>query len=239
MEICKVENCDKPVRTKGYCNKHYQQILKHGEIQKKPQKRICKIEGCNSIHLAGGYCNKHWQQMSKFGRIRERTIKDPNEFVFDGDICRIKLYNAKSIEAAEAIIDIEDYSKCKGRKWYLTGKGYVVSGNSKCVLYLQHLIFGRKTQVDHRDTNKLNNRKNNLRSCTAAENSRNCKISKNNTSGYKGVSWNKVQKKWSADITYNRKHIFLGYYMDVIQAADVYNKKAIELHKEYARLNVV
>jgi hypothetical protein len=55
------------------------------------------------------------------------------------------------------------------------------------------------------DPDKL---KDNLRICTAAENSRNTQIRrKNNKSGYKGVFWNEGHKKWQAKITYNYKNI--------------------------------
>lgn len=239
MKVCKTEGCNRGHYAKGYCKKHYQQVLRYGGITDNRPKRLCKVEGCNNIHLAKGYCNKHWQQINRFGKILERSIRDPNEFIFEDNICRIKLYNQKKKEVAEAVIDAGDYNKCKGKKWYLTSNGYVVSGNSKCILYLQHLILGRKTQIDHIDTDKLNNRKNNLRFCITAENSRNCRISKNNTSGYKGVSWSSERKKWTADIMHNYKHIYLGEFSDKIEAAKAYNEAALKYHKEYARLNVV
>ena len=198
--------------------------------------KICKVEGCNSKHHAKGYCGKHCAQIRRCGKILERTVNDLNEFVLDGDIYRIKLYNCKSEEVAEAIIDAEDYEKCKDLKWYLTGSGYVISGHAP---FLQHLIFGRKTQLDHKDRDKLNNRRNNLRTCTTAENSRNHKISSLNMSGYKGVHWHKKQRKWRADITSNTKRIYLGLFADVKQAALAYNEAAIKYHKEFARLNIV
>lgn len=235
LEQCKVEGCDEKHEAKGYCKKHYLQMLRYGKI-KSDASRLCKVEECSNNHWAKGYCKKHWQQIYRHGKILERTINDLNEFVFDGDICRIKLYNAKNEEVAETIIDSEDYKKCKDLKWYLTGSGYAINGHRP---YLQHLIFGRKTQLDHIDGDKLNNRKNNLRTCTTAENSRNCKISKNNTSGYKGVSWNKERNKWTADIMYNYKHIYLGEFTDAKLAAAAYNEKAAELHGEFAQLNII
>lgn len=60
------------------------------------------------------------------------------------------------------------------------------------------------------------------------------------TSKYKGVSWNKFAKKWSASIKldYQKKH--LGYFKCEEDAALAYNAAAIELFgKEYAQLNVV
>ena len=91
--------------------------------------------------------------------------------------------------------------------------------------------------VDHINGNPLDNRKSNLRICTNAENQRNRGVNKNNTSGYKGVCWAKQNKKWKARIKHNGKLIHLGYYKDKEEAARAYDKKAKELHGEYAYLN--
>ena len=66
---------------------------------------------------------------------------------------------------------------------------------------------------DHIDRNPLNNRKENLRAATTAENSRNRNISKNNTSGIIGVGLNKKNGKWRARITFEQNEIFLGEYI--------------------------
>lgn len=244
MEKCKVEGCNSKVKTRGYCHKHYLQIWRHGKILEPKPVKLCKVEGCNNVHLAKGYCNKHWQQMSKYGRIRERTSRDPNEFIIEGDICRIKLYNEHNIEVAEAIIDAEDYKLCKDRKWrrdrrYRTDRAAAVTtGNTKTgVLYLHHIIMGRKDTIDHKDGNTLNNRKSNLRFCNTRENNRNSKLPKNNTSGYKGVSWNKNIRKWTADIMVNYKHIYLGSFNNRIDAAMAYNEAALKYFGEYAKVN--
>lgn len=220
------ETCNCAAHTGNFIN------LSPGDLNTRD---ICLCQGCSNVHLAKGYCNRHWQQISRFGKIQERTTRDPNEFILDGDIYRIRLYNDKNKGVGEAIIDVEDFEKCKGRKWYLNN-GYAITGRGP---YMQHLILGKKAQIDHIDCNKLNNRKSNLRFCVTAENSRNCKVSKNNTSGYKGVSWSNSRKKWTADIMYNYKHIYLGEFPDKIEAAKAYNEAALKYHKEYARLNVV
>lgn len=235
MRECKVEGCTEKHEAKGYCKKHYQQMRKYGAI-KKGISTQCKVIGCNNTRLVKGYCSRHAAQIRLYGKILDRTVHDRNEFILDGDIYKIKLYNMKNIEVAEAIIDTEDYDKCKALKWYLTGAGYVMSGHSP---FLHRLVLGKKRRIDHKDGNPLNNRKNNLRVCTNAENCRNAKLSASNTSGYKGVSWNKAQQKWTADITFNYKHIYLGAFTEVEQAAIAYNKKAVELYREFARLNII
>lgn len=89
--------------------------------------------------------------------------------------------------------------------------------------------------IDHIDGNSLNNRIENLRAVSPKDNSRNKSISKNNTSGYKGVSWDKRKEKWAASIMVNRKHIFLGYHDDPAVAHEAYKKAAANYHGDFAR----
>jgi len=91
--------------------------------------------------------------------------------------------------------------------------------------------------VDHIDHNGLNNCKRNLRLCTPAQNTRNSLSSANSSSKYKGVCWSKREKKWTASIQFNKKAYHLGYFTDEIKAAKAYDKKAKELHGQFACLN--
>ncbi len=200
-------------------------------------KKICKIADCESNCYGGGYCKKHWLQVYRHGKILERTQYDPNEFILEGNICRIKLYDTRNNEKAEAIIDVEDHEKCKGMKWCLHNSGYAVC--SKPQLFLHHYIIGRKTIVDHISRCKLDNRKSNLRVCSAAENHKNTKLSIKNTSGYRGVYWSKIRQKWIAEITINYKGINLGGFYTKAEAAKVRNEAALKYHKEFAILNTI
>jgi hypothetical protein len=53
------------------------------------------------------------------------------------------------------------------------------------------------------------------------------------------VSYNKINKKFDVRIGTNNKNIYLGSYITEEQAAEAYNKKAIELFGEYAKLNII
>ena len=64
-------------------------------------------------------------------------------------------------------------------------------------------------------------------------------INLNNTSKYRGVSFNKYMKKWQSSICNKSNKIHLGYFDDIIEAAKTYNKKAIELLGEKAKLNII
>jgi len=73
------------------------------------------------------------------------------------------------------------------------------------------LEYGDKRQCDHREpTQTLNNQRSNLRISTRAENNRNRGKHRNNTSGFKGVSYYKAGGTWQAQITVDYKKIHLG-----------------------------
>lgn len=76
---------------------------------------------------------------------------------------------------------------------FLGDKGYPEFRIDGKRVRLHRLIMGASLgdEVDHEDRNKLNARKNNLRLATSSQNKMNREIQNNNTSGYKGVSWNK------------------------------------------------
>lgn len=85
-------------------------------------------------------------------------------------------------------------------------------------------------QLDHRDRNGLNNRWLNLREATPSQNNQNKSISKNNTSGAKGVSFCRTTKKWQVKITVDRKQRFLGRYDRFDVAVRVRADAEVRLH---------
>jgi len=75
-----------------------------------------------------------------------------------------------------------------------------------------------KKCVDHKDNNRTNNRLTNLRWATTKENAMNQIISKNNTSGAKGISWHKQTKKWRARINIDGIEIYIGLFDNIEDA---------------------
>lgn len=89
--------------------------------------------------------------------------------------------------------------------------------------------------IDHIDGNGLNNSWSNLRPATRIQNGANSSLSKSNTSGFKGVSFNKRIGKWRASISCGRKQISLGHFETAEDAHAAYLEKAKELFGEFAR----
>lgn len=96
-----------------------------------------------------------------------------------------------------------------------------------------------KDQIDHINNVRDDNRIVNLREATARENQSNMKIRKGGTSQYKGVSWDKRLSKWRTRVMSNSKSVFLGHYDNEEEAALAYNKAALELFGEFAKINDV
>jgi len=92
-------------------------------------------------------------------------------------------------------------------------------------------------EIDHKDRNRLNNSIKNLRAVSRADNCKNVGIPITNTSGFKGVTWNKRAGKWHAQIRSDKKRYYLGLFDDIKDAAEAHDKKCHELHGEYAVTN--
>lgn len=136
-----------------------------------------------------------------------------------------------------ALVDDEDFEFLMQWKWHFE-RGYSCNKSEKKI-YMHNLInkTPTKMQTDHIDGNKLNNTKENLRTCSASQNSMNSKKIILKTSKYKGVYFFKRDKNWAAKIMLDRKSIFLGHFSLEIDAAKAYNDAAIKYFGKFARLN--
>ena len=144
-----------------------------------------------------------------------------------------------------AIVDVADFDWLSQWNWcaYLLRSGYYAIRREKetgTTLSMHRQILGctgPQEQGDHWNHNTLDNRRENLRKCTALENCQNARKRRDNTSGFKGVTWNKHKEKWQAQITHNKKHRFLGYFSTAKEAAKSYDEYATKHFGQFAHVN--
>ena len=135
--------------------------------------------------------------------------KKENEIKIDGNIAYIKI---ESPVEGTMLCDVEDLPKLENlyiRIRESHGSQYAIAMKDRCPRSIHRIIMGinnPKIQVDHINGNGLDNRKNNLRLCNSAENNRNkLKPNKNNTSGYRGISYDKTRNKYGVYSGFNGK----------------------------------
>ena len=136
---------------------------------------------------------------------------------------RIKLTQGKF-----ALVDDEDFEWLNHQKWYFNINGYAARhGGKKKIIFMHRQILETPSGMitDHINRNRIDNRKGNLRIADKRINSINRGLQKNNTSGYKGISWTKNIKKWEAYIWNYQKKILLGYFVN-LQDAVLIRKQA-------------
>ena len=152
-----------------------------------------------------------------------------------------------------ALVDDEDYEKVRSYKWYLLS-GYAVrhvfyyeNGKRKCTpIFMHRLILNTPPELktDHKNGNKLDNRRHNLRSATAHQNGCNQnKTTRRTSSIFKGVCFERTRRKWKATFGYTedgkKLTTNLGRFDDEIAAAQAYNAEALRQNGEFAKLNPV
>lgn len=149
------------------------------------------------------------------------------------------------------LVDNEDYEELNKYNWQCEKSfkprlytSYVRRNNSKnrlpknVLMHRQIMDCPKNMVIDHINGNGLDNRKSNLRICTRGQNLANQRISRANTSGYRGVCWHKGCKKWASQIKTNNKQRCLGFYDNIIDAAIAYDNAALKYFGEFAYQNI-
>lgn len=135
------------------------------------------------------------------------------------------------------IVSPEDRILLIRYRFAVNAAGYCYTKTEGKNVFLHKILLSEpNTIVDHVNGNKLDNRRENLRYATASQNSHNCKLSSDNTTGYKGVT-KRHNGTFQAYINVNGKRENLGTYLTAVEAAKVYDKASEKYHKEFSSHN--
>jgi len=155
---------------------------------------------------------------------------------------KIKLANNRGT----ALVDDDDFDRVSQFKWCILeglhtnyAQTSIYPNGRHTTVSMHRLIMNKpkKMHVDHKDGNGLNNQQQNLRLCTRSQNLGNSLKRKGCSSKFKGVTWNKRDKKWKAHGCLNSCFNYLGYFDDEQEAAQAYNVWAVKAFGEFAQLN--
>jgi hypothetical protein len=191
--------------------------------------------------LAGVFSTLPSLTKSTFREVK-MAIKPIRPIRIEGNVAFVPI-----TKGYETIIDAVDVHLVEGWNWCANvGSNTVYSQRltprdadgkqQKILMHRAIMAAPDHLEVDHENGNGLDNRRSaNLRLATHAQNNRNQRISRANTSGAKGVSWDRRDKKWRAYITLGGKRKHLGFYTEIDDAAAAYAKASAEMHGEFGR----
>lgn len=139
-----------------------------------------------------------------------------------------------------AVVDDCDFATLSQHRWSWSN-GYAVrcswvrgTGRGRMILMHREILgLNRGGQVDHKNGNRLDNRRGNLRICGNSEQRWNSRKPKNNTSGYKGVHLHKDSGMWRAQVAVNGRRVQVGYFRTARSAKIARNKAAKKLHGKF------
>ena len=145
-----------------------------------------------------------------------------------------------------------DYAYLNHWKWRFeksrNNSGYAIrysagTHETRKIIRMHNIVAKRKgigTRPDHKNTDKLDNRRGNLRPATRSQQGGNRpRQSNNKSSKYKGVTWHKVGRKWQAHIRVEGRFTYLGLWAVEEDAARAYSRAAIKAWPKHAYLNPV
>jgi hypothetical protein len=133
-----------------------------------------------------------------------------------------------------ALVDDNDFEWLNQWNWCIS-QGYAVRHKNPSSMGRLILDAPDGMQVDHKNGDPLDNRRENLRLATQADNQHNRAKFKTNKSGYKGVDFH--CKKWRAQIKVDNVKIYLGTFETAEEAACAYDDAAKSYFGRFANTN--
>tara|TARA_R110002126_G_C10396567_1_gene495507 strand:- start:34 stop:531 length:498 start_codon:yes stop_codon:yes gene_type:complete len=137
-----------------------------------------------------------------------------------------------------AVVDTKDIPTLSKHRWCQSVGGYMVARIGAKVIYM-HRFITNFNYTDHKNRDRCDNTRGNLRQACHSSNSTNSSKKKGASSKYKGVYLHNQTGRWVARVRYQYKTHYLGSFTLEVDAAKAYNIKAKELHGEFAHLNEI
>jgi transposase len=229
---------------KETARRRYLQYI-NGEVNDTPEKRVIKNKNLKPENVANDYLQEGMStfklaqiygcdmetvrrriQVSKnelaIEKLKTNQDRNPSEIYIKDRFIYVVAINTGNEFKFNFSEELLDQLKYHGN-WREDNMGYLYSSSKVDDFFKAHwLVIGRPEEgyeVDHKDLNKKNNVKNNLRIVTKSGNRHNYKTKRNNTSGYHGVHYNKNDNKWVARIAIDKVRYSLGTFLTKEEAA--------------------
>ncbi|SRR6266446_8725341 len=163
-------------------------------------------------------------------RVKRHAVTQPS----DTSYRLIPLTQCKN-----AIVDCADFKFLSQWNWTASrhrNRFYAVRCENGVRFYMHRVLLAIESkETDHKNGNSLDNRRENLRSCTRSRNACNMPLSSVSTTGYRGVT--RSGSRWQAQCTEGGKYFFLGRFADKQDAARAYDSFVKLRRGEFARTN--
>lgn len=189
-------------------------------------KTVAELKQAN----AGKYCSVACKQVGRtLSALAKRMIQNQPE---DHKLVALSNGTAK--------VSTEDYELINSEVWHVGKKGYAMNRQGK----MMHRVIMKPLigtidglTFDHINRDPLDNRRENLRVATAAQNMANRISTRATESGYIGVGVDRRRNKFFAYIKSDSIHYNLGFFWDAEEAAYIRDQFALVLHGDFAITN--
>lgn len=180
--------------------------------------KICSIEDCDRKHYARGWCNTHYARWRRSG-----GPLSAREYYTNPEVA----FRERTTNAANGCIEWTSSRSGEGYGIMRANGGFVLAHRYAWERANGPIASG--LHIDHKCHNRACVNTEHLRAVTNKQNSENkAGLNKNNTSGYRGVSWYEPRQKWVVKVGHNGRTIHGGYF----PTAELANEAAIELRNK-------
>lgn len=197
----------------------------------------CKCDCGNEViissnNLVSGHTNSCG--CYKLERIVDNKRKYNKYHIYD-DIVFVKFSNCNEY----FICDLEDWEKLKDLCWYKDINGYAATYLNRAPILMHRIVMNCPNglvpdHINRIDGGVCDNRKSNLRIASRQQNSLNSKLFSHNTSGYRGISWDKNRSKWESKLGFHGKTIHLGRFDSIEDAIEARKQGELQYYGEYS-----